>query len=531
VAKVKRKRPKPGQAVAAHTGNPPTFLAPRWVVPLALALLAAAAAWAYGPSFQGVFALDDVRALVRNETLGSLWPLPGPLAPPGRSTVAGRPIANLSFAINYAIAPVKEPWPFHVGNLLIHVLASFTLFGVVRRTLISPRLTGDLGPSAPWLALSVSALWVVHPLTTAAVTYIVQRVESLMSLFYLLTIYAVIRVAEGSRVRWWTAASIVSCALGMATKEIMVTAPIAAAAWWWLFAPRSPEARRSGRGLLGGVFATWAVLALLVAGERRGPSLELSWTASWSYLLAQAEVVVHYVRLALWPSPLVFLYDWPLGTSLATVAWQAAVLMAAAAATICGLARRHPPAFLGAAFFLVLAPSSSVLPVVTEVAAEHRMYLPLAAVITGIVIGGFVLGRRLIRSPKGGPAAALVAVVAVTAALGAATRDRNRVYWSAESLWADTVAKRPGDSRAKVAYAEALADAGRLPEAQAQLETAIGIAPDDPAARVRLAVVLARQGRFREALPHAGRALALRPDDPDARRLVSQLQRAGGGMR
>jgi tetratricopeptide (TPR) repeat protein len=317
----------------------------------------------------------------------------------------------------------------------------------------------------------------------------------------------------------------------MATKEIMVTAPLAAAAWWWLFAPRSPEARRSGRWLLGGVFATWAVLALLVAGERRGPSLELSWTASWSYLLAQAEVVVHYVRLALWPSPLVFLYDWPLGTSLATVAWQAALLVSAAAATTYGLARRHPPAFLGAAFFLVLAPSSSVLPVVTEVAAEHRMYLPLAAVITGIVIGGFVLGRRLIPSPKAGAAAALVAVVAVTATLGAATRDRNRVYWSAESLWADTVAKRPGDSRAKVAYAEALADAGRLPEAQAQLETAMGIAPNDPAARVRLAVVLARQGRVREALPHAEHALALRPDDPDARRLVSQLQRAVEGSR
>jgi tetratricopeptide (TPR) repeat protein len=516
-------------------------------VAFALALLAAAASWAYAPSFRGVFALDDVRALVRNETIRSLWPPTGPLSPPGRSTVAGRPVANLSFAVNYAVASSLRhppaaasgqggslsiaPQPLHAGNLLIHVFAAFALFGVVRRTLLTPRLRATFGMVAVWIALAVSLLWVVHPLTTAAVTYIVQRVESLMSLFYLLTIYAVIRVAEGSRVRWWTAAAIVSCALGMGTKEIMVTAPLVAAAWWWLFAPRAPAARQGARWLFGGLVATWAALALLVAGERRGPSLELSWAASWSYLLAQAEIVVHYVRLALWPSPLVFLYDWPLGTSLAPVAWQAAVLVSAAAATTYGVARRHPPAFLGAAFFLILAPSSSVLPVVTEVAAEHRMYLPLAAVITGIVIGGFVLGRRLIPSPKAGAAAAIVAVVAVTAALGAATRDRNRVYWSAESLWADTVAKRPGDSRAKVAYAEALADAGRLPEAQAQLETAIGIAPNDPAARVRLAVVLARQGRFREALPHAEHALALRPDDPDARRLVSQLQRAGGGIR
>ena len=122
-------------------------------------------------------------------------------------------------------------------------------------------------------------------------------------------------------------------------------------------------------------------------------------------------------------------------------------------------------------------------------------------------------------------------VGACTIGLAAATRNRNRVYWSAESLWADTVAKRPGDARPRVAYAEALADAGQLAEAQAQLETAIGMAPADPAARIRLAVVLARQGRFSEALPHAERALALRQDDPDARRLVSQLQRAIEGAR
>ena len=547
MAKVKRKRQKPGQTVAANPGASPTLHPPRWAVPLALALLAAAAAWAYAPSFRGVFALDDVRALVRNESIRSLWPPTGPLSPPGRSTVAGRPIANLSFAVNHAVASsvgnapaaaagqagalILAPQPFHAGNLLIHVLAAFALFGVVKRTLLTPRLRSTFGGAANWIALVVSLLGVVPPLTTAAVTYIVQRVESLMSLFYLLTIYAVIRVAEGSRVRWWTAAAAVSCALGMATKEIMVTAPLAAAAWWRLFAPHAQDTRRRARWLFGGLFATWAVLALLVAGERRGPSLEVSWAASWSYLLAQAEIVVHYVRLALWPSPLVFFYDWPLGTSIGAVAWQAAVLVAAAALTIHGIGRRHPGAFLGAAFFLVLAPSSSVLPVVTEVAAEHRMYLPLAAVIAGIVIGGFVLGRSLIRSQKARAAAAIVAVVALTGALGAATRDRNRVYWSAESLWADTVAKRPGDSRAKVAYAEALADAGRLPEAQTQLETAIGIEPDDPAAHVRLAVVLARQGRFGQALPHAERALALRPDDPDARRLVSQLQRAGGGIR
>jgi tetratricopeptide (TPR) repeat protein len=277
-----------------------------------------------------------------------------------------------------------------------------------------------------------------------------------------------------------------------------------------------------------GLFATWAVLAWLVSGERRGPSLDLGWDASWAYLLAQAEIVVHYLRLALVPSPLVFLYDWPLGTSLGAVAWQAALLAALLGLTAVGLVRRHPASFLGAWFFLVLAPSSSILPIVTEVAAEHRMYLPLAAVIAAVVSGAVLLGRRGIPSRKASLGVAAITVMTVVGVLAAETRERNRVYWSAESLWEDTVAKRPKDARARVAYGEALAQAARPAEAEAQLRVAMALAPDDPAARVRLGAVLAQQRRFDEAIPHLERAVALRPDDPDARRFLADAFAAQG---
>ena len=542
----RRKRARASSRTAAAPLLPGNGPASRWLPAALAALIVVAGAWAYATSFRGVFALDDVRAIVRNETIRSLWPLPGPLAPPGRSTVAGRPIANLSFAINYAFAagaatPATEtparpapldPAPFHAGNLVIHLLAAVTLFGVARRTLLSPPLAAGFGRAAPWLAGAVALLWVVHPLTTAAVTYVVQRVESLMSLFYLLVVYCSIRVGEGRRAGWWTAAAIASCALGMATKEIMVTAPLVAAAWWWLFGgPLDASNRRRAARLMAGLCATWVVFVLLVAGERRGPSVDLSGSATWAYLLAQAEVVVHYLRLSIWPSPLVFLYDWPLGSSLAAVFWQATLLAGLVGLTAYGMARRYPASFLGVVFFLILAPSSSVIPIVTEVAAEHRMYLPLAAVITAVVCAAFLVGRRLVPSRTAGLAAGAVAVVACSGLLAAETRDRNRLYGSAESLWADTVAKRPNDSRPRVAYGEALMDAGRPADAQSQLEAAIAMSPDDPAARLRMAVVLARQGRLADALRHAERALALRPEDPDARRLVSQLQKAIAGAR
>jgi tetratricopeptide (TPR) repeat protein len=115
--------------------------------------------------------------------------------------------------------------------------------------------------------------------------------------------------------------------------------------------------------------------------------------------------------------------------------------------------------------------------------------------------------------------------VAVVGALGVETHARNRVYWSAEGLWQDTVSKRPNDARARVAYGEALSSAGRLADAEAQLQTAIALAPDDPSARVRLGAVLAQQRRYDAAATQLERALALRPGDVDAHRFLGEIYR------
>ena len=110
---------------------------------------------------------------------------------------------------------------YHVTNLLIHLACGAVLFGIVRRNLSSARIWGQrFEKSAHWLAGAVTAVWLVHPLNTESVTYIVQRAESLTALFYLLVIYCLIRE--------WKLAAVAACALGMGTKEVMATAPLVA---------------------------------------------------------------------------------------------------------------------------------------------------------------------------------------------------------------------------------------------------------------------------------------------------------------
>jgi protein O-mannosyl-transferase len=166
----------------------------------AAAVSAAAAVAAFHNCFGVPFVFDDGPATLGNASIRSLWPVWGALSPPAGTTVAGRPIANLTLAINFALSGTG-PWSYHALNLLIHILGGLTLFGIVRRTMSMPVLSGRFGRDAAPVALATALLWTLHPLQTEAVTYVVQRVESLMALFYLLTLYCFIRSAESARPR------------------------------------------------------------------------------------------------------------------------------------------------------------------------------------------------------------------------------------------------------------------------------------------------------------------------------------------
>jgi len=327
-------RIKKPDSIEATTGKSLawTVLAPLTIVAVGLSV--------YLSSFEGAFVFDDAAHILNNDRMTELWPLTKVLS--GR-----RPVVDLTLAINHAVGGFNVRG-YHAVNVAIHILAALTLYGIVRRTLlrwgrrheawgdgpfsqaeaavssVSTRLDSD---TASWLAMVGALIWVVHPLQTQSVTYLIQRAESLMGLFYLLTIYCVIRgavssEAQGGRRRAfaWYVAAVVACALGMGCKAVMATAPVMALAYDRTFLAGSvKDALRRRWGLHAGLAATWGVM--WSTGVVRGvlnPSARVAHIGfgykgitPLEYALTQFGVLVEYLKLSMWPRPLCLDYTWP----------------------------------------------------------------------------------------------------------------------------------------------------------------------------------------------------------------------------
>jgi tetratricopeptide (TPR) repeat protein len=489
-----------------------------------------AGAVAYSNSFAGLFVFDDEPSIRDNRHVARLWPLTGAMSAPPDTTLAGRPVASLTFAIDYALAGRHDLARYHTTNLAIHLASALLLFGVARRTLLSPRMRATFGDAATLLAAALALIWVVHPVQTGTVTYIVQRVESLMGLFFLATLYCAIRALEGGRqARRWTIGAIAACGVGMGAKEVMATAPLVVWTWDRTFGERRDVPRRA---LYGGLCATWIVLLVLVAGKPRAFSVgfgfaEWPW---WRYLATQAGVVVHYLRLAFAPSPLVLDYGWPPAASAAAVLLPGAVVVALLGLSVWALARRLPLGLAGAWWFLILAPTSSVIPIVTEVAAEHRLYLPLAAPIAVVVAGAYALARRAGISNRAMAPGGLLATAALVALLATMTQARNLDYQDYDRIWSDTIAKRPLNARARNNYATSLIAQARFAEAEEHLRVATRVQPDFVEAEGNLGVALCAQGRFDEGIARLTHAVAMKPDYAAAHRNLAEAYGSHGRM-
>jgi tetratricopeptide (TPR) repeat protein len=489
----------------------------------------------YANSFTGVFVFDDRPSIIDNPYVRNPAPWANPwkaMIAPRNITLSGRPVASFTFALNYALAPIDarntfDPpspgslvsaatfednvWGYHAINLLIHLMAALTLFGVVARTLATPPMRAIARDAATPLAFLIALAWTVHPLQTGSVTYIVQRVESLMGLFLLLTLYCSIRAATESR--RWAVPAVIACALGMGTKEVMVGAPILVLLWDWTFLTGGVRDLLKRRWpLYLGLAATWIILGELVAMNPRPLSTGFGFPdwPWWRYLATQGGVIVHYLKMAFVPDPLVLDYNWPAAKTTRDILLPGVVIAALGAATVWQLWRRRPIGFAGAWFFIILAPSSSIMPVITEIAAEHRMYLPLAAVLAALIVGAYAVLKKQAAKPFVRDFCFWIAIV-VICTYAWTTNARNNDYMSDERIWYDTVQKQPRNARARSNYASDLLKSGQAKAAQEHLEVAVAESPAFAEAQANLGVALALQGQHAEAIPHFERAVEINP--------------------
>jgi tetratricopeptide (TPR) repeat protein len=480
------------------------------VVRLALILIALLIGVAYANSLNDGFVLDDVSSIPENPTIRHLWPMWGSLTPPNDSgqTVGGRPILNLSFALNYSVGGTNVRG-YRAANIAIHILAAFALFGIVRRTV--GRTGKAMGQDATAIAFFSALIWGLHPLQTESVSYMVQRAESLMGLFFLISLYAVIRGVESEHNSpFWSLLGVSAALLCAGTKEVSVALPLVVLLYDRTFLAGSFSlALHKRRALYVGLAASWLVVAWLAIanGDRGGTIGARAGITPWAYALCQCRGLFHYLRLCFWPTPLIFDYGSNFVSFSEALPW-AVVLISILGCTGYGLARRRALGFLGAWFFIILAPTSSIVGGTRQMLAEHRMYLSLGAVVVGAVLLVYrCLGRRT-----------LALGVVVSAALMAITAARNAIYADGFSLARDTVLHRPGNAWAQVGLAGFLADQpGREREALAHYETALHLRPDFAEAHYNLAIFLASQpGREADAIARYETALRLKPDYADA---------------
>jgi hypothetical protein len=277
---------------------------------------------AYANTLKASFHLDDKRSIVENRYLHLKELSLSKLAAAAiKSRNPNRPVANLSFALNYYFGELNV-FGYHLLNLLIHTLTGIILYFLLVTTLALGPLRGKY-ERREWLALTVALLWAVHPVQTQSVTYIVQRMNSMAGMFFLLSLYLYVRGRlEGTRrVKvWFYSGSGAAGLLALGSKEIAGVLPLMLALYeFYFFQGLELGAVRKKWPWLIGILVIFLVIALVFLGPHfiRGV---FAGYQDWDFtlgerLLTQLRVVMYYLSLLLFPLPSRLNVDYDLAVS------------------------------------------------------------------------------------------------------------------------------------------------------------------------------------------------------------------------
>ncbi len=474
---------------------------------LCLLVLAAAGTLAYRNVFGSAFIFDDLTQILQNPNI-QFWHWPWAFIQNNR-----RPLLYLTLAFNFHFDGFNSAG-YHVFNVRVHILAAMMFFLLVRKTLLLSSSNEAFKKDASLLALASAMLWLLHPIHTQAVTYIIQRAESLMGLLFLTALYCSSQYLTSRRAFWLISAGISAILCGL-TKEVALVLPIMVLFYDRTFISKNfLSALKGNRLLYGSLSLMWFVMIFLYLTtkpeEKLTAGFGMQGMTPLLYAINQPAVILHYVRLSFWPDPLVFDYQWPAENHLCFL--LPSIIIFVTWVMVLWVAYRwfRILSFLGLSFFILLLPSSSIIPL-KDLIFEYRLYLSLASVAVLSVLFLRILAEKCVHQ-KSRKAFFIVCVSLLSLILGGLTFVRNKTYLTEENVWLDVIRKQPTNARAYNNLGEYLLRQGR--DAQAKNCFLKSISLDQKYADVfaNMATVLGKEGKAQEAIQYASDAVAIDPD-------------------
>ncbi len=455
-----------------------------------------------------------------------------------------RHIGYLSFALNYAANGLHVEG-YHAVNICIHLCNSLLIYLLVLLLQRTPALAESKGDRLKGAAVFAALLFAAHPLQTQAVTYIVQRLTSLATFFYLLSVvlYISMRLMQtghaskkyGQRFSPTTTGlyvlSLVSAVMAMKTKEIAFTLPVTIALGEFIFF--------EGRALKRAAIVFPFLLTMLIIplqligmdspasgliGDMRDVSRVRSDLSRKDYLLTQMTVIAKYLQLLIFPAGQNADYDYRVYRSLSDprvlISTLLILTLVTAGVFLLLRYRKRVPrtriiSFGIFWFFIALSVESSVIPIL-DVIFEHRVYLPsagfcIAASISLSMLAGR-LGKRTPWIKKAAPAAAGIVIILLAGAAYA----RNMVWQDEVTFWSDVTAKSPGKPRGYLNLGLAYQNRGDLDKALANYNKALSLKALSYPPLVNRGSIYAALGQHEKAIRDFTDAISINPYVPVA---------------
>ncbi|UFS71053.1 tetratricopeptide repeat protein [Geomonas sp. RF6] len=484
----------------------------------------------YSNTFHVPFLFDDDTSIVENPAVHGLQNfLSG-----GYAAVPNRVVGYLSLALNYEIGGTNV-FGYHLLNIAIHVVNALLVYALLRLTFRTPLFRRgcddtEAGPSANYLPFLVALLFVAHPAQTQAVTYIVQRLTSLATLFFLLSMYLHVRwrLAELSGRGFLSVGvlgtfllSLVSAALAMKTKEIAFTLPFAVVLYELAFfgVPKRAVIPKLIPMILTAAIIPATMLNLTkpaaqILSDVHSATAVQTTLSRWDYLCTEFSVIVTYLRLLLLPVNQNLDYDYPVSHTLFELrTLLSAAILVALVALGCWLWRKGSkpaardllaPAYARLTafgifwFFLAISVESSLIPIV-DVIFEHRMYLPSFGFFVAVVALVMMWVERKKDAAPAAAKGAAVAIGAVALLFSGATLARNMIWQNPVTLWQDVERKSPGKARPHVNLGTYYGEMERVEDSLREFEIAAKLDPVDPHALSNLVLLYVVTGRTSDA--------------------------------